>query len=436
MSTLSGYVVSVFRVVLGLAMLVACSSFVGRLAAAADTLKPKMPLSSVKLCVSEGEGFFYIPQSDVCLRVGSYLWAEGYYNSYTHYPPRNDKTYSISTGGLILDARTATDFGTLRSYMEYRYHWRSADPWSDGPNEAQLQIWLSYLQLGGFTAGYAQSFFDFYANEYVQGTDPATIGDDLQLNLVAYTSELGDGLSATLSMEDSSERNGGIYSVDPAAGALGADYEGYQAGAQFPDIVGNLNLTREWGQAQLTGALHQIRAFNFYNAPDISEANWGYALQAGLMLNLPMLGEGDAIYFQSAYMQGAVSYLGLVDPTNGQYMPPDAFLGPDGLSKVGGWNFTASLLHNWNARWGTALFGGYAHYKYNNPTLRMAYGASGGVNFNFGAYISYAPHQNLKMYLQYDYTHIQATDYLKTTYSADYEAVDASRLLLFITRNF
>ncbi|MGE4373042.1 MAG: porin [Xanthobacter sp.] len=426
----------VSRASLCVATLVASSGFMLCDAIAADLLTTKMPVSYMKQCVSEGEDFFYIPGSDVCLRVGGYLWAEGYFNTYTHYPATNDKTYSIGTAGLILDARTATEYGTLRSYMEYRYHLRSADPWSDGPSETQLQIWLSYIQFGGFTAGYAQSFFDFYANEYVQGTDPATIGDDLQINLIAYTAELGNGLSATLSVEDGGERNGGIYSVNPAAGSLGSDYEGYQAGTQIPDFVGNLNLTQDWGQAQLTGAAHQVRSLSFYNQFGNAESNWGYALQGGLMFNLPMLGDGDNVYFQSAYVDGAISYLGLVDPTNGQYTPPDAFLGPDGVSKVSGWNFTASLLHNWNAKWSTAFFGGYASYDYNNQNLRLTYGATGGENYNVGGYIAYSPIPVFTIYLQYDYTHIQASDYLKTKYSAAYEATDANRVLLFFARNF
>lgn len=399
---------------------------------AADLLSVKTQTSYMRACPSAGEGFFYIPGTDTCLRIGGYLWAEGYYNTYTNYPVENDKTYSVATAGVILDARTQTDYGTLRSYFEGRFRWRTADPWSNGPNWTEVEVWNAYVQYGGFTAGKAQSFFDFYANANVLGTDPATIGDDTRLSLIAYTHEFMKGLSATLSFEDASDRQGGIFAANP--GLFSTD--DFQAGVRSPDIVGNVKYEGEWGTAQLSGALHQVNAQSLLAPLGSAQDSWGYALQAGIMFNLPALGEGDTLYLQAAYVDGAVAYLGLVDPS-GSYTPPDAFQGTfGGLSKVSGWNVTASLLHNWNEKWSSALFGGYAAYDFNDPTAQLIYGASGGVNYNVGGYLAFAPVKHFTVALQYDYTFNEAKDYILTAFSPTQASVNASQVLLFISRDF
>ncbi|WP_238121927.1 MULTISPECIES: porin [unclassified Xanthobacter] len=415
-----------------LALGIAATGFMGSAALAADLpYTTKAAPAYVKQCLAMGEGFLYIPGTDTCLRVGGYVWAEGYYNTYSNYLATNNDSYSIATAGVIMDARTATEYGVLRSYIDARFKWRTSDAWSDGPNSSEIQLWDAYVQFAGLTAGHTQSFFDFYANANVLGTDPATVGSDTRLNMVAYTAEFGQGFSATLSLEDSAERGAGVLIQDPALpGAL----DSYQAGWQVPDIVGNLKYEGQWGTVQLSGALHQVRALTVLNTLS-SEDSWGYALQAGVMFNLPTLGEGDTLYLQAAYADGAMSYLGIQD-ASGEYAAPDAFIGVGGLTKVSGWNVTASLLHNWNAKWSTAVFGGYASYDFDDALVQAMYGSSGGVNGNVGGYIGFTPVKNLMIALQYDWNYNKANDYVATGYGPSRGSVDASEVLLIATRDF
>lgn len=400
-------------------------------ASAADLMPTKAQAQYMKRCTAEGEGFYYIPGTDTCLRIGGYVWMEGYYNTFSNYPTNYNDTYTIATAAAILDARTQTEYGTLRSYMEARFRWRTSDPWSDGPNGSEIELWNAYVQFGGFTFGLAQSFFDFYANANVLGTDPGTIGDDTRANLAAYTMEFGQGWSATVSFEDGNFRKSGSYPANPSwAWAI----DDYDAGSQLPAFVGNVKVEQAWGSAQLSGAIRQVRTLDLYTDAS-SDNTWGYALQAGVMFNLPMLGEGDTLYLQSAYADGAISYLGLQDPT-GMYTPPDAFVSVYGVSKVSGWNFTASLLHNWNAKWSSAVFGGYASYDLNDSVAEAFYGASGGNNYNVGGYIAFAPVSNFSIALQYDYTYNEATDYVPTLFSPSAASTDANRVLLMVSRDF
>ncbi|WP_029004651.1 porin [Azorhizobium doebereinerae] len=385
----------------------------------------------VRQCTAYGPGFYYIPGTETCLRIGGYLWGEGYYNSYTDYPAANNKTYSIATAGLILDARTDTEYGTLRSYFEGRFRWRTSDPWSDGPNGSEMEVWNAYIQFAGFTFGHAQSFFDFYANANVLGTDPATIGDDTRINLLAYTAEFAEGVSATLSLEDASDRLGGVLPQDPALPDALSDY---QAGVTAPDVVGNLRIEGKWGAAQLSGALHQVRSLTQADLFTTTD-RWGYALQGGVMVNLPMLGEGDNLYLQTAYADGAMSYLGLQDPS-GAYAVPDAYLGPAGLSLLRGWNVTGQVLHNWNDKWSTALFAGYAAFEVEDGVAQLAYGASGGRNWNVGGNLAWTPVANLTIAIQYDYTAIELNNAVATDFSPALASTKAHRGLLYVARAF
>lgn len=393
---------------------------------------PAVTSAYVKACKAQGPGFVYVAGTDTCLRIGSYLWAETYYNTYTDYPPENATLYWVTTLGLQLDARTATDYGTLRSYMELRMIHRTADPWSEAAEEAQFQPWDMHIEFAGFTFGFTQSFFDFYANQDVLGTDPATIGDQTQLALVGYTWHLPNGFSAQVSLEDSTARDEGVLPADPSL----ADPDGLSSDTRLPEIVANFGQSGDWGQFLLSGALHQISASP--NGSFIAEAtrDWGYALQAGVMFNLPAIASGDTLYLQAAYAEGAVSYLGIID-ASGDFSPTDAVLRTDGgLAKTRGWSVVGQFLHNWNDTWNSAVFGGYATFDIADPVAQAAYGASGVANVNVGANLTWTPAPPLAITLQYDYNLYQAENFRLTADGLPVHSQDAHQVLLLFAATF
>lgn len=399
----------------------------------------------MRQCTSAGSdfygGFWQIPGSDTCISFGGYLWAEGYYNSYTDAPPGNRDTYSIATYGLQLDTRTETEYGLLRSYMDFRIQYRSVEEWGAPlPGGATTEVipWTLYVQFAGFTFGRLTSMFDFYANQNVLGTDPGTIGDDTQTNMMAYTWDFSHGWSATFSIEDSSERAAGVAPADAYSG------ETLQAQADVPELVANLGQSGDWGQFQLSGALHRAGAESVTNNSagipvgagyDVGSV-WGYAVQAGVMFNLPHIAKGDTLYLQSAYVDGAISYLGLVN-ASGDFSPPDAFLNDDGsFSRVTGWNATFQYLHNFTSRWNASVFGGYAEFDLNNAVAQATIGASGGINYNLGGNITWQATDAFSLTLQYDYNMYKAKDYVDTGNGLPVRAQEASQLLLMAQRLF
>ncbi|WP_414592301.1 porin [Ancylobacter sp. G4_0304] len=388
----------------------------------------------VRQCTSTGAGFYLVPGTDTCLRLGGYVWAEGYYNSYTDYPPADDETYSIATYGLVMDARDTTEYGTLRSYTELRLQYRGAAEWGSGPPATAVDIWDAHVEFAGFTVGKTQSMFDFYANQNVLGTDPATIGDQQQIMLGAYRWDLSHGWTATVSLEDSSQRAAGVGMAYPHSGTSLVQQ------SDVPDLVAAIGPTGDWGQFQLSGALHQIRvgATAVDGTPVAGGVSdeWGYAVQAGIMFNLPALGSGDTLYLQTAYSDGATSYLGLIDPS-GSFAPPDAYLGADGsLSRVTGWNLTAQLLHNWNDEWQGTLFGGYARVDMNDATAALGYGAASGINYNVGGNIVWSPLPAFSLILQYDYNVTEAQGRMNRGAALPGATQQAQQLLLMAQRLF
>ncbi len=153
-------------------------------AQAADLPVKAKPVSYVKICPQYGPGFYYIPGTDICLKVGGLVFAEvGFYaagaittlsnaaNGWDH----TDNALAWRTRGYIsMDARTATPYGTLRAYILGGFQQVStgaqgatgaaagAFPAYGVNNGAFLQY--AFIQFAGFTAGTANSFFDFGVN--------------------------------------------------------------------------------------------------------------------------------------------------------------------------------------------------------------------------------------------------------------------------------
>ena len=174
---------------------------------------------------------------------------------------------------------------------------------------------------------------------------------------------------------------------------------------RVPDFVGNIRLDQPWGSAQLSVATHEIFVGAYQGglfnsglvgpgvqvpgqaagivtgaantaiagavtpAAQIPSAEYGYAVQGGVKLNLPMLGAGDTLYLQAAYAKGALRY---TNPYgwNGSEANSISGMGRlnfntnDAVVLAGGqlelsesWSATASYRHFWIPTVSTAIWG-------------------------------------------------------------------------------
>ena len=161
---------------------------------------------------------------------------------------------------------------------------------SFGRDQQFANVDKAFIQFAGLTAGRASSFFDFYAHDFEFAG--ATAGSDLSsTNLIAYTATMGNGLSATLSVEDPVFRRTPIYS--PLGVSVAASNNGSVASfavtnqptpvfiaynsrgvptsygsvdviqrSRLPDLVGAVRLDQAWGSAQLSAATHELNVGN------------------------------------------------------------------------------------------------------------------------------------------------------------------------------
>ena len=102
-------------------------------AQAADLPVKAKAVEYVRICSLYGAGFFYIPGTDTCIKLGGYLRAETAFNS-THYSGaysgqlgahnRLSNYYSTrSRQNLTVDTRTATEYGVVRTFFDANFTW-------------------------------------------------------------------------------------------------------------------------------------------------------------------------------------------------------------------------------------------------------------------------------------------------------------------------
>ena len=342
------------------------------------------PVEYVRVCSAYGAGFFYIPGTDTCLRVGGRVRAE--YTVGTRYGEGQDAYGTRARGRLNVDARTATAYGTLRTF--FRYELTNSSGFYAGltngnqgiiaPGTARntapssfaaAALDLAFVQFGPITAGRAQSFFDFYANDLGFSTVRTA---DSRLNLLAYTATFGSGFSATVSLEDRNTGTGGRENgvVSPAALST-------TLGQDFPDVVASLRVDQGWGSAQLSGAISQRNISNTGILFNGSKDELGFAVQGGVKINLPMLAAGDFLFLQAAYADGALGYLGwggqfgagrqTTSVAGNQLIVADYSVDALGnTNSATGWSFVAALRHFWTPQLRTEIYG-------SNSELSLGY---------------------------------------------------------------
>src|SRR5689334_6405089 len=106
-------------------------------AQAADLPVKAKAVEYVKVCSLYGAGFFYIPGTDTCLKIGGFVRADyvvnggGSHNQFFSGAGgagvRSMDDYRTRTRArLSLDTRTQTEYGTLRSYMQFGFQYTTS----------------------------------------------------------------------------------------------------------------------------------------------------------------------------------------------------------------------------------------------------------------------------------------------------------------------
>src|SRR6266511_1376148 len=126
-------------------------------AQAADMPVKAAPVQYVKICTLYGDGFYYIPGNDICLKIGGYVRAEYFYNygqSGTFGPFQSPSGFKDRFDGADFlmrsrayawfDSRQQTEYGTLRSYLQIGLNF-------DNPAANVFNGNRAFIQFAGFT---------------------------------------------------------------------------------------------------------------------------------------------------------------------------------------------------------------------------------------------------------------------------------------------
>lgn len=383
---------------------------------AADLPVKAKPVEYVKICSLYGAGFYYIPGTDTCIRIGGHIRAEVSFNKARG---TNLQSWGIGDGAatgtrdrdyfftrsrafLNMDTRTQTSFGTLRTFSVVRAE--LGGPVGTASSAGVIGLDTAVIQWGGFTFGRAgTSYFDnpwAYAFKWgINGTIgwPDTAGGRF---VAAYTHQFGNGVSATLSVEDNKERKRGNYNGASALTAWGVAGAGGQTGAPgtdsrggntWPEIVGQLRIDQAWGGFHIAGNIVNnhvsygcagVAGCTEISGPTPSDKIGG-GVNAAFRFNVPT-GVNDALYIGGAYAVGAStdvfanigqgSQFGLFGSSSTRYQSiAGGYLfdsvydtrtgtGQQLTTTYGG---TVAFEHGWNAEWRTSVFGGAQVIDYN-----------------------------------------------------------------------
>ncbi|RHZ90891.1 porin, partial [Rhodopseudomonas palustris] len=138
-------------------------------AQAADLPLKAKAVEYVKVCSIYGAGFYYIPGTDTCIKLGGYLRADvtmfgsgGYnapaWNGNAGQKNRLSNDYIFrSRQDINIDTRTATEYGVVRTYFDATFNWTTG---SDTIANGSLGVYYAFIQFAGFTFGKAVSQFD------------------------------------------------------------------------------------------------------------------------------------------------------------------------------------------------------------------------------------------------------------------------------------
>jgi Porin subfamily len=399
-------------------------------AQAADLPVKAKAVEYVRICSLYGAGFYYIPGTDTCIKLGGYLRVEAALNSNSVYDTQNagvagarnrlSNYYTArSREDLNIDTRTATEYGVVRTYFDATFSWTtggySGNPAAPGstiyqaigtggapfaaPGNAaaggvaggSLGVYYAFIQFAGFTMGKAVSQFDAPWTNY-----PGNITDNLVggsgtvtgVTQFTYTADFGQGITAAFSAEDATQyyQAGNINMTGAtAAGMIGGSY-GTNAigGSRSPNLVGMVRVDQAWGLFQASVAAHDNHV-GYYGATEPTghpDDKWGWAVQLALSIKNIPTGAGDTINIQGVYTDGATRYnfqnlsgssyalygsSGVAYQSIGFANAPDTvFVTGSQQETVKTWGFRGAYTHNWDPYWNTGIYGAYAAIQYGN----------------------------------------------------------------------
>ncbi|BBD36926.1 porin [Aminobacter sp. Y103A] len=195
----------------------------GARAADAVVVAEPEPMEYVRICDVYGAGFYYIPGTETCLKIGGLVryqidWAD-----------EDEGWRKTALFRLKFDARSETEYGTFKRYIEFQgsNNGGNYDPEEDewAADSSTFSVRYAYFELGGLMIGRNDTLFD----GDLSGEFDAGGGDFVQQ--IRYTFDAGNGIAVSVGLEE--EDNNFDY---------------------VPLVTGKVSVAQGWGSVDLFAA--------------------------------------------------------------------------------------------------------------------------------------------------------------------------------------
>ncbi|HWK15100.1 MAG TPA: porin [Rhizobiaceae bacterium] len=236
------------------------------------------PMEYVRICDVYGAGFYYIPGTETCLKIGGYVRFETAAGLSSNVPGFQSGYATYARFALQPDARSETEWGTLRAYADAWVQYSSSFGQGAILNEGYIELIgaSGTLRIGKADTPYTRflgyagldSILDVSADVYGISNGYAF----QNTTEISYTFAGANGFSAIVAVLD-----------NPNSDSWDSNFEGglmvQQGWGSIGAIAGYDTLAGEWGvTAALTGTFGNTTAKlqGFYNS-DMTGASW-YAI--------------------------------------------------------------------------------------------------------------------------------------------------------------
>ncbi|MBB6466838.1 hypothetical protein HNQ96_002714 [Aminobacter lissarensis] len=181
----------------------------GARAADAVVVAEPEPMEYVRICDVYGAGFYYIPGTETCLKIGGLVryqidWAD-----------EDEGFRKTSLARLKFDARSETEYGTFKRYIEIEGRIDSGD-------SSDFTLRHAYFELGGLLVGHTDTLFD----GDLSGEFDA--GGGARVHQIRYTFDAGNGIAVSVGLEEEE------YNYD-----------------YMPLVVGKVSIAQGWGSVDV-----------------------------------------------------------------------------------------------------------------------------------------------------------------------------------------
>jgi hypothetical protein len=379
-------------------------------AQAADLPVKAKPVQYVKICTLYGDGFYYIPGSDTCIRFSGYIRADYGYNvtgartaQYSGAAGARDRTVSnYSTrhrGSFSVDTRTQTAYGTLRTFSTFHLQ-------NENTTES-TNLSRGFIQWGGFTFGRTVSFTDHDGSLGDSGmrslhqtqnqSDTGANGT----NQIAYTWQLGNGV--TLNVGADERRVKSVVNLSVNSTSVGNEPTSARMGSNHPNPWVSLRVNQAWGRASVAVIANHNEA-TYFTGPFAGLCSgggtgttycghpddaWGWAVISGTEIKLDFLSPGSRFGAYFNYGVGASAYGGgsnLVSPglfgSGNQVafgvMSDAVYVNGSGLQQTTAWTVGGGFEYFWTRNFSSTIYGNYTEVTYNDTVVNNRLFCAGG----------------------------------------------------------